>query len=232
MSGNSKTTSRDKLRQNFAGFTVVEMVISISVLGIVIVSLMGIVTYYFANMTRNNVFAEMTSSSQNLLRAMSEEIRYGAGVRQSNTITDVNAPAGGWNTSNNDFVIVVAVPAFDSNRNYIINPDTGSPYNNEFVYFKQDDILYRRTLANPDASGNTLASTCPKNLATSSCPADTELVNYLVNMVFTLYDQDNNETSDPLLARSIKIHLAVSRDTFGSPLTLDNDLQVTLRNQF
>ena len=51
-------------------------------------------------------------------------------------------------------------------------------------------------------------------------------------MLFTLYDQDNASTEDPLIARSIKIDLSMEKDTFGAPLTLVNSIRVTLRNAF
>lgn len=174
----------------------------------------------------------MSADAQNLLRATVEQLRYGAGVRQSNTVSDPNAPVGGWNTSNASFVIIIAVPAIDSDRNYIIDSATGSPYNNELVYFKDGTTLYRRTLAHPDAVGNTLKTSCPEALSSPSCPADNKLVENLDSMVFTLYDQDDATTTDPLLARSVKIDLGLEKKSFGNPLTLDNSIRVTLRNQF
>ena len=214
------------------GYTVPELSVSIVVLGILITSLLAFSTYYFANVTRYNAFVQMSVDSQNLLRATVEQLRYGAGVRQSNTVSDANAPVGGWNTSNDDFVIIIAVPAIDSDREYIIDPNTGSPYNNELVYFKNSTNLYRRTLAHPDATGNTLKTSCPAAQASEACPSDSKLVENLDSMVFTLYDQDDAVTTDPLLARSVKIDLGLAKVTFGNDLTLDNSIRVTLRNQF
>lgn len=218
-------------KNNF-GYTVPELTVSIVILGILIISLFSFSTYYFSNVTRNSAFVDMSVDSQNLLRATVEQLRYGAGVRQSNTITDPNAPVGGWNTSNTNFVIIIAVPAIDSSDNYIIDSATGSPYNNELVYFKDNTTLYRRTLANPSAAGNTLVTSCPAALSSPSCPPDNKLINDLDSMVFTLYDQDDAITTDPLLARSVKIDLGLLKKSFGSPLTLDNSIRVTLRNQF
>mgnify|MGYP000362534711 CR=1 FL=1 len=214
------------------GFTLPELAVSMTVTGILLVSLFAISTYFFSAITRNNMLVEMTVDAQNLLRATVEELRYGAGVRQTNTINDVNSPAGGWNTSNANFIIIIATPAVNSTNEYIIDPLTGSPYNNELVYFKSGTILYKRTLANPSASDNKLVTSCPESLATASCPADRKLVNSVDDMVFTLYDQDDGLTTDPLLARSVKIDLFLKRLTFGDPLTLDNSIRVTLRNTF
>lgn len=220
------------MSDNTKGFTIPELVISITLIGIISVSLLAIFVNYFTIITRNNMVIDMTVDSQNLLRSTVEELRYGAGVRQANTISDPNGPPGGWNTSNANFVIIIAVPAIDSNRNYIIDSDTGSPYNNELVYFKEGTTLYKRTLAHPNAIGNSLQTSCPSASASPSCPADKKLIEHVDSMVFTLYDQDDVTTTDPLLARSVKIDLSMERDTFGEPLTLDNSIRVTLRNTF
>ena len=217
---------------NNKGFTLPELVISISLIGIISVSLLAIMTNYFVSITRNNLLIDMTADSQNLLRAAVEELRYGAGVRETNTIADPNGPGGGWSTSNANFVIIIAVPAVDAERNYIIDTSTGNPYNNELVYFKQGTTLYKRTLANPNATGNSSETTCPESAATATCPPDRELHKHVDDMVFTLFDQDNAETTDPLLARSVRIDLSLVRDTFGEPLTIDNSIRVTLRNTF
>jgi prepilin-type N-terminal cleavage/methylation domain-containing protein len=214
------------------GFTIPELVISMMITGIIMVSLLSIVTYFFGIITRNSLMVEMSVDSQNLLRSTVEELRYGAGVRQSNTIFDANSPAGGWNTSNANFIIIIAVPAVNSTNDYIVDSSTGDPYNNELVYFKNGTTLYKRTLAHTSASGNRLITSCPAALAAPSCPADKKLVDNVDDMIFTLYDQDNGTTADPLLARSVKIDLLLKRLTFGNPLTLDNSIRVTLRNNF
>lgn len=214
------------------GFTLPELLVSISLIGIISVSMLGVIMNYFTIITRNNLEVDMTVDSQNLLRSTVEELRYGAGVRQTNIVSDSNAPAGGWDTGNTNFVIIIASPAKDSAGDYIIDSATGNPYNNELVYFKSGKLLHRRTLANPDAIGNSTKTTCPASTATTSCPADTQLINHVKTMVFTLYDQDDGATANPLLARSVKIDLQLERDTFGSPLILDNSIRVTLRNNF
>lgn len=224
MSGNTKTSQ--------PGFTVVELLISISVIGILMISVMAVTLNYYVLISRTNLRTDMVNDSQNLLRSTVEAIRYGAGVRQSATITDPNAPAGGWNTSNSAFVIIIAVPTLDSDDNYIIDSTTGQPYNNELVYYKSGSLLYRRTLKNTSAVGNTAVQTCPPASATPGCPADTKLLENLSSMAFVLYDQDDAVTTDPLITRSVKINLSMVKDTFGNPITINNSIRTTLRNVF
>ncbi len=227
MSANKLFTSKEA-----SGLTIPELVVIISVTGILGIAFFGGISNFFALMSRNNAANDLTNSSQNLLRSTVETLRVGGGVRQTNTISDANAPVGGWNTSNENFVIIIASPAVDSTREYIIDPQTGSPYMNELVYFKEGGKLMRRTLAHPDAAGNSQITSCPESLASPACPADKMLAEYVQDMIFTLYDQDNNSTSDPTAAYSIKIDLAMERDVAGEPLSLGNSIRVTLRNRF
>jgi prepilin-type N-terminal cleavage/methylation domain-containing protein len=214
------------------GFTLVELLVSMSVMAIISVTFVGVTSSYFTLITRTNALSEMTVASQNLLRATVENIRYGNGVRQTNQIIDANAPGAGWNTSNSTFVIIIPVPALDSARAYIIDPDTGSPYMNELVYYKNGNTLMERKLAHPSAVGNRLKTSCPAALATAACPADIKLAENVGTMGFTLYDQDGSVTASTAAARSVKIDLTMKRPSVGNPLTVSNSIRVTLRNRF
>ncbi len=215
--------------QSQAGFTIVELLVAISLIGIISVSMIAAFGNYLTIITRNSRTNELTMESQNLLRSAVEELRYGAGVRQTNSIADPNV-TGGWSTSNTSFVIIIAIPAVDPSNAYIINPATGSPYNNELVYFKEGAKLYKRTLAHPDASNNKLHTSCP--IGTATCPEDRLLTENLKIFAFELYDQDNLPTTNSLLARSVRINLGLERKAFGAPITFGNSIRVTLRNQF
>ncbi len=215
-----------------SGFTIVELLIGISVAAILFLAFMAAILNYFVLLTQNNALIDMTNSSQNLLRSTVSALRVSDGVRQTNSITDPNAPSGGWNTSNSNFVIVIDTPSLDSSHNYITNPTTGGPYMDELVYYKSGTSLYKRTLANPNATGDTLVTSCPPSVATSTCPADPDLADYFQSMSFTLYDQDAVTTTDPTQARSIGISLVMQRSVFGKSISLNNNIRVTLRNRF
>lgn len=222
--------SANNLNKN-SGFTIVELLIVISVLAIIGVTFLGIVANYFVTITRTEELTNMTVTSQNLLRTTVENIRFGDGIEQSNQIYDPNQPSG-WNTSETNFVIILKVPALNASHNYIIDPNTSDPYMNELVYYKNGTTLMQRTLANPNASGNSLVTSCPPNLATASCPADKQLATYVNTMSFTMFDQNANITSTPSLARSIGITLNMQRNAPESPINLTTSIRVTLRNNF
>lgn len=220
------------LDSNHKGFTVVELAIGISVASILFLAFMAAIVNYFTLITQNNTLIDMTTQSQSLLLSTVDLLRVGNGVRQTNSITDPNAPSGGWNTSNTNFVIVISTPALDASHNYITDPSTGSPYMNELVYYKSNTSLMKRSLANPGAAGDNLLTSCPPSLASPSCPADADLADNFQSMAFTLYDQDGNTITDPTLARSIGIKLNMQKNVFGAMISLNNSIRVTLRNRF
>lgn len=223
----------DNNTKTINGFTTVELLVVLSVMMIISLTVFGVATGFFNTLTRNNARTEMTVASQNLLRSTVENLRYGDGIRQTNQIADSNAPVGGWNTSNSSFVVIIAVPALDSSNNYIIDDDTGSPYMNELVYYKNGSTLMRRRLANPNATGNNVLTSCPPAIATNSCPADITMADYVKSMLFTLYDQDGVQTNTPSEARSINIRLEMQRySNTSKPIDLTTNLRVTLRNRF
>ncbi len=208
-----------------------ELNTTIALMAILGVAFMAIFTTLITTTNRINNSIEMTNQSQSLLRILVEELRYGAGVRQTNAISDPNNISG-WNTGNSNFVIITAVPALTTSNAYIIDPISGGPYLNEYVYYRQGALLYKRTLANTSAVGNRSNTSCPPASVSASCPADRQLVNGLDSIVFSLYDQDNAATSNLLLARSVKIDLTLQKKTFGSALIFDNSVRTTLRNNF
>jgi len=214
------------------GFTIIELMVSLTVGTLILIVFLSAATTYFNTISRSSAFNQMTVASQNLLRTTVENIRFGDGVLLSNLINDPNAPTGGWNTSNTNFVIILAVPAVDSSKNYIIDPNTGSPYMNELVYYKSGSNLMERKLANPNATGDTLITTCPASLATNTCPADTNIASYFSSMSFTLYDINGSVTASTSAARSIGITLVMSQFGNVHPLTYTNSIRVTLRNEF
>lgn len=215
-----------------AGFTIAELTLGVFVASILFVAFLTAITEYLILITRNNDSIDMVSSSQNLLRYTVNTLRVSNGVLQTNAIADPNAPSGGWNTSNSNFVIVISTPATDKNHNYIIDPNSGYPYLDELVYYKSGNSLYRRDLANPSAAGDTLQTSCPPASATPSCPADVDMADYFQSMSFTLYDQNGTVTTDTTQTRSIAINLTMQRTVFGDNISLNNTIRVALRNKF
>lgn len=216
--------------KNQQGATIIELLVATAVIGLLIVPAMIIMIYFYGGTLRNNAQARLAVESQSILRTIVEELRVGSGVRDSNTITDPNAPSGGWTTSNENLVLIIATPVLDNDNNFVSNPLTGDPYQNEIVYFAADGKLYKRLLANSSAPGNRIKTSCPEAEATANCPADVVLSSNFEDMSFVFYDQDDIETTNLANARSILMTIQMQRQMFGTNVTFENKIRITLRN--
>jgi prepilin-type N-terminal cleavage/methylation domain-containing protein len=219
-----------KTKQNSKGFTITELVISLTVAGILAMTLFIATFYYYADVMQSETATTLALESQSILTQQTEDIRLAGAIASTNALTDANAPPGGWVTSDPSNIIIIESPAIDSNRNIIYNPDTGFPYTNEYIYFMSSNSMYKRILANPNAAGNTAKTTCPLNLSSSSCPPDRLFSDKISNLSFTLYDASDNTTANASQARSVKLLVDMAKKTYGKNVTLSNTTRVTLRN--
>lgn len=214
-----------------AGFTITELVISITVAGFLVAVLFIATFYYYANTAQAQAGADLGLQSQSILAQMTEDIRLADAISSTNAITDANAPVGGWVTSDPSNVIIIESPATDSSRNIIYDSDSGLPYRNEYIYFTSGSQMYKRVLANPSAAGNTAKTTCPADAASSSCPADILFSDNVSNLSFTFYDASGNSTADAGQARSVSLTVNMSKTAYGKAVTLNNTTRVTMRNR-
>lgn len=212
------------------GFTITELIIAASVGGMLAVVLFTITIFMYGGVVQNDTNARLILESQNILRRVVEDLRVSSAVRVTNTIPDANEPIGGWTTSNSDLILIIATPALDINNNYIIDDVTGLPFQNEIIYYADGTNLYKRILAEPSALGNTFETSCPPSIATPTCQSDRNLTANFSDMDFIFYDQDDIETSDPTVARSVGVNIEMDRNVFGRDVTAENNIRVTLRN--
>lgn len=213
------------------GFTITELVISITVAGFLVAVLFIATFYYYANTAQAQAAADLGIQSQSILSQMTEDIRLADAISSTNLLTDANAPAGGWVTSDPSNVIIIESPATDSSHNIIFDSNTGYPYRNEYIYFTSGTSMYKRILANTAAIGNTAKTTCPAASASSACPADILFSDHVSNLSFTFYDSGGASTADAAQTRSVALTVNMSKDAYGKLVTLNNATRVTLRNQ-
>jgi len=221
----------DNTNSNQSGFTLVEMIVAVTAGTLVIVLVLSISFYYFANILQVNAQTRLVTEAQIALNRVVEDVRTGSAVLLSNTITDINEPVGGWTTSNADLILILSTPALDSTNAFIFDSDTGNPYQNEFIYFTDsDNHLHKRILANPSAPDNIATTTCPETAATPACPADSLLTDNFDTMSFSFFDRDNVPTADPTAARSANITILMNDNVFSREIKAENNTRMSLRN--
>jgi type II secretory pathway pseudopilin PulG len=213
------------------GFTITELVLSITVAGFLAAILFVTTFFYYANVSQSETSSTLALESQNILAQLTEDIRLSDAMSSTNVIADTYAPGGGWVTSDPSNVIIIENPAITSSRDIIYDSATGNPYRNEFIYFTSGTSMYKRTLKNTSASGNIATTSCPAAHVSASCPQDRLFSSNISNLTFTFYDASDSSTAVPAQARSVLLHVDMSKKAFGKNITLSNSTRVTLRNQ-
>ena len=211
------------------GFTVVELTIAVVVASIMAGIILMVLTVFYGSFLTNETQARITVDSQIILRNMVDELRTASAIRTTNLVTDANNP-GGWSTDEDSAILIVATPAEDTSGEYIFNGDTGDYYQNEIIYFAEDNTLYKRQLADTSAPDNTGATNCPEDQASATCPADRIVSGDFSDLSFTFYDQDDALTEDPNLARSVAISIYLEKKIYGQTVSTNNNIRMTLRN--
>jgi len=212
------------------GFTITELVISITVAGFLAAVLFIATFYYYANILQAQTSTDLALESQTILNQLTDDIRLSDAIASTNSITDPNAPVGGWVTSDPSNIMIVQNPAVTSTRDIIYDSNTGFPYRNEFIYFTATGSMYKRILADTSAVGNTQITTCPASKVTPSCPPDRLFSSNVSNLSFTFYDASDVTTANPTLARSVVLEVDMAKKVFGKNIILRNSTRVTLRN--
>jgi prepilin-type N-terminal cleavage/methylation domain-containing protein len=138
MSACRQQTERSK------GFTITELVISITVAGVLTLVLFTATFYYYVSTAQSQTSADLALESQTILSQMTEDIRLSDAISSTNALTDANSPPGGWTTSDPSNVIIIENPAVDSSHNIIYDSSSGNPYRNEFIYFQSGSSMYKR----------------------------------------------------------------------------------------
>lgn len=208
-----------------AGFTIVELLIAVTVGTIVVSTMMFITLTFYGSLVREQVRSRMVIESQLFLRKMTEDVRLANSVNTINSIADPSN-TGGWTTSDPANILIITSPAVDSNKDLIYDTATGLPYQNEIIYFGSGSTMYRRLLANTDAPGNSAITTC-----SSGCPPDIKLSENLQNLTFAFYDQNNAVTTNADLARSVSLTVNLTKKVYGEFVSINNTVRTTLRNE-
>jgi type II secretory pathway pseudopilin PulG len=213
-----------------AGFTIVEVTIALTIIGILIIPVSMILLQFYGQTVANSRETQLAIDSHNTLTVLTEDLRTSSGIKSSAIINDENAPSDGWETSSTDKTLVVSTPSLNNSRQMIINPSTGKPYKDEIIYYVAGSELRKRYLANPGVGANRATTTCPPDEATSGCPADTTLSQNLKNFSFTFFDASNTTTTVPSNTRSIKVSTEMFVKVYGRDISYNDTTQIAIRN--
>lgn len=217
------------IKINSNGYTVAELLIAISVSVVVVTVLSGMTTIVYRQLQISRTTAELSSESQQILRAVVEDIRLAGGLLSTNTINDQYSPQNGWVTNDPSNVLIIASPAINETSDVIYDENSGLPYKNELIYFSDGNKLKKRTLKNNGATGNVAISTCPDS--SSGCRLDREFSSNAKDISFTFYDENDQTTADATNSRSVSFSVTLEKKASGKIISITNTMRTTLRNR-
>ncbi|HVX47845.1 MAG TPA: hypothetical protein VHA05_00615 [Candidatus Saccharimonadales bacterium] len=219
-------------RLDTTGFTLVEALVSLVVTTVVVLVLtnfmLGGIQQSSIALSRDN----MTKETEQSLDLMTNDIRLSANADENNRWPDANSPGGstnqfGWQSNSTTLVLATAVK--DKSGNIIFSdPANYITEKNNLVYFVQNGTLYKRVIADPVA-GNAAVTTCPAASASSSCPADTELLHNITAFSIS-YLNGQSQSVSPTDARAVEVHVTVTKDVFKQPVSADYTTRMVFRN--
>lgn len=218
------------MRSSLSGFTMIEVVIATTVIGLLLVPVSMVILQFYGQALATSRNTQLAIDSRNTLSVITENLRTSSAIMAENTITDPNAPSGGWKTSSAGKVLVIATPAFNKTPAMVLNTSTGKYYQDEIVFYVTNKELRRRYLANGGVADNKQVTTCPPATSTSTCPPDLTLSRDTNNFSFILYDTSNAVTTTPSNARSIQASTELLQKIYGRDISYRDTALVALRN--
>lgn len=215
------------------GFTVVEMVAAVAITGILVVLIMTFLVNTIVNNSIRTAQADLLREAQLTLDLLARDVRLSANVDANNRWPDNNAPDAptdlfSWESGQDTLILAIAAQntarevLFEDAVHYIT-------LKNNSIFYLQNGALYRRILAanHPD---NRSRTTCPGSAASSSCPADTKLINDVTDFSVRYYNNDNEEV-EPENARSVELSLTLSQIKYGRSITAEYSTRTVFRNE-
>lgn len=210
-----------------SGFTIVELIVALAVVVLLVLPVGNFAVASYASVLRTRAEIKLKLENVAVIRTLSDEIRLGVNLRANNSISDANK-SGGWTASSAGQVLIVSTIATNSS-NAVLTNGSGVPYKNEQVYFVSGTDLYVRSLANASATGNSLQTSCPSAVATTSCPADRKLASNVKSFTYSMYDATGASTTTFSSARSLLATIVLEKGG-KSTVTATNKFRVALRN--
>ncbi len=214
-------------RSSQSGFTIVELLLAVVLIGFLIVSF-SVASISFLNAMYNRTTeARLTAEAQTLTRTISADVRGASGILANTTITDSNQ-SGGWATNAN--TLVLAVPAETTSRDISLD-GANNPRTNQVVYYydSASRSLRIRSLANSSVSNNFAITSCPVASATASCPADVTLSENVSAFTLQYYDDADAVTTTYADATSVRVQLTLDDSRGNQPITITKELRMSLR---
>ncbi len=221
-----------QLGESQAGLTLVELLIAL----ILTAALSGLIISFSVDKLEQSAIQTMRydllTNAETGLNRVTNDIRIASDADTNNRWQDPyspGAPSNELSWQSNSSTLVLAIAAVDNKNNIIFDDahDYVSAKNN-IIYYVQNGSLYRRVLAAP-VSGNAAVTTCPPIDATTSCPADADVLDNVSSFSIQYYDSNGTVTT-PVDAHSVQLNVTLSENKFGQNISVQYATRMVFRN--
>lgn len=221
-----------RLLRSESGMTIVELTVAMVISGLVVAAVLGFMTSNISTSAVETARADLLSEAHIGLDRTANDIRLSTSADDNNRWQDNHAPGAPSDTfswqSDSD-TLILATSAEDTSGNILFEDALDYiTVKNNIIYFVDDGVLYKRVLA-ASVTGNKAKTTCPAAAASTSCPADTVVLQNVTSFSVKYFNGQNQEVA-PTDARSIELNVKLSKTRFGRPITADYTTRMVFRN--
>ena len=218
------------IKQNQSGFTLVELMLVMIIMGIMSLTLSTFISTWLQTSGLAETRAKLLSNAETALDTASNDIMLSGNVDQTNRWPDPNGPGGstyGWQSGSQ--TLILAKVATDSSGNPIFLDSTDYiTQKDDVIYFLSGTTLYRRILAS-NSSNDSAVTTCPASDAASSCPPDTVIATGVTNWLVTYYG-NNGAVVSPDNARAIQLSITITAPFENQTISASYTTRMVFRN--
>lgn len=225
---------------NERGYTLVEMLVAVSVTGVLALALGNFMIDSVLAVNQDYNKTLVLSNAKEAVGVVAREVESAKSVEAANDLPDNHAPGAPGNlyswsgAAGSGGNLILAVPSKDASGNIIyIDGLHTSLYTDDVIYYLDATThkLYRRYIANSNAPGNAAKTTCPPASASSSCPPDADVVDDVANLVTSYLDSNNNTVSLPSGTEAVKYTVTETRTIHNTSYTGSYSTIASLRNR-
>lgn len=222
------------------GFTLIEMLVVISVSTLLMISIGGYATQSILGAHQDYNRTLVLTNAKEAVGIVARQIRAARSVEASNSLPDNYAPGApgdlySWSgAAGNAATLILAVPSRDAGGNLIyIDGLHTQPYTDEVIFYLDSAThkLFRRYLANTAAIGNIAVTTCPPAQATGSCPPDADVIDDVANLETAYLDANNNSVTLPSGTEAVHYTVTETRTISGKAYSGTYSSIAALRNK-
>jgi type II secretory pathway pseudopilin PulG len=214
------------------GMTLVELSVALVLITAISAVIVGFAVDKIQQSTKQTIRYDLLSNAESGLNTVANDIRLSSRADDANRWQDDNAPSAPSNKLSwvsNSTTLVLAIGAQDSDNNIIFDDahDYVSAKNN-YIYYVKNKTLYRRILAAP-VSGNKAHTSCPPASATTSCPADKEVMDNVSSFNIKYYD-GSSQIVTPSNARSVELSITLLVHRYTQDISASYTTRMVFRN--